>query len=185
MLAIGVTGHRCLTEHGRLDDALTDVVERLARERPERWTVLSALAEGADRLVARHLLARRGTRLVAVLPLPIEDCETDFGTPESRAQFRELLARAADVVTLPPQTDRQHAYEVGGLEILDRSDVLVAVWDGQVEQGVGGAGAIVNRARELGKPVIWVHAGNRRPGTTEPTSLGPEQGLVSWEGFGT
>jgi hypothetical protein len=29
----------------------------------------------------------------------------------------------------------------------------------------------------------WVHAGNRRPGTQEPTSLGAEQGKVTVENF--
>ena len=184
MLTIGVTGHRFLAEPDLLDTALADVVERLARERPEPWTALSALAEGADRRVAHHLLGRPGTRLVAVLPLEVEDYESDFGTPASRAEFRGLLARADEVVTLPPQEDRDRAYETGGLEVLVRSDILVAVWDGQVEQGVGGTGAIVALARERGLPVVWVHAGNRRPGTTEPTTLGAEQGLVTWERFG-
>ncbi len=184
MVTIGVTGHRFLAEPDRLEAALSDVVERLSRERPEPWTVVSALAEGADRLVALRLLERPGTRLVAVLPLQVDDYETDFASPGSRAEFRALLARADDVVTLPPREDRDRAYEAGGVAVLDRSDVLVAVWDGQVEQGVGGTGAIVALARSRGLPVVWVHAGNRRPGTTEPTSLGAEQGLVTWERFG-
>jgi hypothetical protein len=184
VLMIGVTGHRILAEQDRLDVALADVVDRLSHDRPEPWTVVSALAEGADRLVARHLLGRPGTRLVAVLPLAVDDYETDFVTPESRAEFRELLTRADEVITVPPQADRDHAYEAGGLAILGRSDVLVAVWDGRVEQGVGGTGAIVAHARERGTTVVWVHAGNRSPGTTAPTSLGPDQGRVTWERFG-
>lgn len=39
------------------------------------------------------------------------------------------------------------------------------------------------RARELGRPQVWAHAGNRRPSTHELTSLGPDQGGVTWEGF--
>jgi hypothetical protein len=183
VVTVGVVGHRFLAEPDRLDAALAEVVRRLAHERPEPWTVVSALAEGADRLVARCLLARSGTRLVALLPLEVEDYATDFDAPESQREFRTLLARADEVVTLPPQADRDRAYEAGGLELVDRSDVLVAVWDGQVEQGVGGTGAIVTRARERRLPVVWVHAGNRRPGTSEPTSLGAEQGQVTWERF--
>jgi hypothetical protein len=40
---------------------------------------------------------------------------------------------------------------------------------------------VVAAARERGKPLVWVHAGNRVPGTMEPTSLGDEQGTVSFE----
>ncbi len=183
MVTIGVTGHRFLAEPARLGAALADVVARLALEHPERWTVLSALAEGADRMVTQCLLDRPGTRLVAVLPLGVEDYENDFDTEASRAEFRALLGRADNVVVIAPTEDRDGAYEACGREVLDRSDLLVALWNGRGAQGVGGTGGIVARARALGRPVVWVHAGNRRPGTDEPTSLGADQGRVTWEGF--
>ena len=62
-------------------------------------------------------------------------------------------------------------------------DVLLAVWDGQEAQGLGGTGEIVARARGLGKPVVIVRAGNRLPGTEDPTTLGEEQGRVMLEGL--
>jgi hypothetical protein len=183
VVTIGVTGHRFLADRARIDEALVGVVESLAHTYPGPWTVVSSLAEGADRLVARALLGHPGARLVAVLPLAVADYETDFTAPESRAEFRELLARAEETVVLPARDDRDLAYEACGREVLDRSDVLVAVWDGAGEQGVGGTGEIVRRARERGIPIAWVHAGNRRPGTDEPTTLGADQGLVTWEGW--
>lgn len=184
MATIGVTGHRFLADRNRIDEALIGVVESLAGTLPGPWTVVSALAEGADRLVARALLGQPGARLVAVLPLEVVDYQADFATPESRAEFQELLTRAEETVVLPSRDDRDLAYEACGREVLDRSDVLVTVWDGAGEQGVGGTGAIVHRARERGMPIVWVHAGNRRPGTDEPTTLGRDQGLVTWEGWG-
>lgn len=183
MVAIGVTGHRILAEPGRLQAGLEEVLRRLEEAFPGEWTVVSALAEGADRLVAHRLLAREGTRLVAVLPLARGDYETDFETQGSREEFRGLLARAAEVVQVPPRPSRDEAYEAGGSAVLERADVLVAIWDGQGAQGRGGTGGIVARAREHRLPLAWVHAGNRRPGTGEPTSLGAEQGEVSLERF--
>ena len=56
--------------------------------------VLSALAEGADRLVARVALAQ-GVKLVAPLPLPIEEYRRDFEPglePGNMAEFDELFA---------------------------------------------------------------------------------------------
>jgi hypothetical protein len=181
VVTIGVTGHRFLAERDRLEDALAGVCATVARARPEPWTIVSSLAEGADRLAARHLLGHPGSRLVAVLPLEVDDYETDFATSASRAEFRDLLGRAEETVVVTPQGERDLAYEAAGRAVLDRSDVLLAVWDGQGCQGVGGTGAIVQIARERGLPVVWVHAGNRRPGTDEPTTLGDEQGLVTWE----
>jgi hypothetical protein len=65
--------------------------------------------------------------------------------------------------------------------VLEDCDVLLAIWDGQDAQGQGGTGGTVAEARARGIPVVWVHAGNRRPGTHEPTSLGDEQGQVTYE----
>lgn len=182
MVAIGVSGHRFLAEVEKLEGGLEDVVRQLQEVfGGERWTVVSALAEGADRLVAHRLLGRRGTRLVAVLPLPREDYEADFETEASREEFRKLLSLAEEMVEVPPRASREDAYEAGGRAVLDRADLLVAVWDGRGAQGRGGTGAVVAGARELGLPLAWVHAGNRKPGTVEPTGLGAEQGSVTWE----
>jgi hypothetical protein len=181
---IGVTGHRVLTEMEKvtagIDEALA-AFERRFLGGP--LIVLSALAEGADRLVAERVLARPGSRLHAVLPLPRADYLTDFASAGSRQQFHGLLARAERVVELPPRASREDAYEAAGLHLLDPCDVLLAVWDGQGAQGQGGTGAIVGRARARGLPLAWVHAGNRRPGSLEPTTLGEAQGLVTLENF--
>jgi len=69
--------------------------------------------------------------------------------------------------------------------VLDRCDLLLAIWDGLAAQRQGGTGAIVAEARRRGLPLAWVHAGNRKPGTTEPTTLGDQQGTVTYERFPT
>ena len=95
-------------------------------------TVVSALAEGADRLVVERVLQRPGARLEALLPLPATDFETDFGSDDSLAEFRALLQRAdtIEVVSADPATgdqatgDRPAAYERGGFSMVDRVDVV-------------------------------------------------------------
>ena len=145
--------------------------------------ILSALAEGADRLALGPLLERPGSKLVAVLPLEKYDYSSDFETSDSKDEFQRLLSGADEVIELPTQAERDRAYEAAGDFICERADVLIAVWDGQDGQGRGGTATVVGRARELGLPIAWVHAGNRKPGTLEPTSLGAEQGAVSYENF--
>ncbi len=181
MVVIGITGHRFLAEVDRIEHGIELVVERLDTTHPGAWTVASALAEGADRLAAERLLDRPGSRLLAVLPLPRADYVADFPTEASRHEFADLLAGADEIVELAPPSGRDEAYEAGGRAVLDQSDVLLAVWDGKGAQGQGGTGGVVAEARRRRMPVAWVHAGNRRPGTTEATSLGPEQGTVTFE----
>jgi hypothetical protein len=54
--------------------------------------VLSPLAEGADRVVARAVLDYRGAHLDVVLPLSIEDYLEDLEPEYSMEEFRDLLA---------------------------------------------------------------------------------------------
>jgi hypothetical protein len=176
---VGVSGHRILAEIEKLEASLSRALRVILESFPgRRMVVVSPLAEGADRLVARAVLGHAGTGLFVPLPLPVDDYLEDFASPESKAEFRELLARAEEIVDLPPAPTRDAAYEQVGEYVLDHSDVLVAVWDGLDAQGQGGTADIVGRALARGMTVIHIKAGNRKPGTTEPTSLGPEQGLL-------
>jgi hypothetical protein len=60
---------------------------------------------------------------------------------------------------------------------------IEASFHGRSLQGQGGTGEIVSLARSRHLPIAWVHAGNRKPGTKEATSLGQAQGGVTLEGF--
>jgi hypothetical protein len=181
---IGIAGHRCLAEPERVGAGIEAALARFTAAYPGRpLAVISSLAEGADRWGAEPAVKKLGARLIAVLPLPKTDYMRDFETPESKLEFERLLDRAEEVVQLPARANRDEAFAAAGEAVLDRSDVLLAVWDGQGAQGLGGTGEVVARARARGLPIAWVHAGNRRPGTMEPTSLGAEQGRVTFEGL--
>lgn len=184
MIAIGVTGHRFLTEVENIVAGVDEALCRIEQALPgQPLTVISPLAEGADRLVVHRVLARSKARLVVPLPLPESDYMDDFQTAESREEFLSLLDRAEAVIELPPAETRDQAYEAVGRYVLDHCDVVMAIWDGQGAQGLGGTGDIVAQARRRGLPLAWIHAGNRRPGTQEPITLGEEQGEVTFERF--
>jgi hypothetical protein len=186
MIRIGVTGHRILAELEKVRSGVSQALSSIEKAFPgEPWTVISSLAEGADRLVVEEVLTRPGSRLVVPLPLQKADYLTDFGSPFSRQAFLHLLSRADEVIELPPARFREQAYEAAGQYVVDHCDVLIAVWDGQEEQGRGGTAWVVAEAKKRSLPVARVHAGNRKPGTKEPTSLGEEQGRVSFENFQT
>lgn len=186
VLKIGVTGHRILMEEEKITAGIERALDLLRDAYGERApVVLSSLAEGADRLVAEAILRRPASRLVAVIPFPLDDYVRDFGEEgsPSRVAFEHLLRRASEVIELPANPDRNEGYAQGGDYVVDHCDVLVAVWDGREAQGRGGTGEMVARARSQGKPVLIVRAGNRKPGTREPTTLREEQGRVIAEGL--
>lgn len=183
-LRVGVTGHRVLAESGRVQSGIAEALGRIEASHPGlSLVIISTLAEGADRLVAEAVLKRPGARLEAVLPRPKFDFMNDFATAESKEEFLGFLERADRVVELPAHADREQAYAVANERLLSESEVLVAVWDGQEAQGEDGTAEVIAGARARSLPLAWIHAGNRKPGTMEPTSLGAEQGRVTYEGL--
>src|SRR3982075_228065 len=109
-LVIGVTGHRDLRDEDvpKLEAEVARIIAGLRRDylKDDGETpiiVLSALAEGADRLVARVALAQ-GARLIAPLPLPAAEYRRDFEPglkPGNAAEFDELLAHAIAAPIIP------------------------------------------------------------------------------------
>jgi hypothetical protein len=174
---IGVTGHRDLRPEdvGRLEQIVRDILEEVRRDHPRTsLLLLSPLAEGSDRLVAKVALGL-GVRLVVPLPLPLELYEQDFCDEASLAEVREMLGRAESSYVLPlmagssadgisrhgDQRNRQYA-QVGAL-IAKLSQVFLALWDGQPDGGradkVGGTGEVV-RFRLEGIPPSYEAAAN-------------------------
>ena len=185
MVRIGVTGHRFLSELDKISAGIEEALRRIEQEFPgESVRVVSSLAEGADRLVVHHILKRTGSQLIAPLPSARARYMDDFASTESKEEFLDFIADADEVVELPEAESREAAYQAAGDYVLNHCDVLLTVWDGKSAQGHGGTAHIVEQARMRGLPIAWVHAGNRKPGTREPSSMGAEQGVVTFENFG-
>jgi hypothetical protein len=177
---IGVTGHRKLDNPAYLGPAVHEAVGRLMRLLPVTSgtelvpVVVSALAEGADRVVAREILAVAGSRLEAALPLPLDDYLDDFMSEDSKTEIRDLLGRASEIWTAPPSASRDEAYEQAGRYVVDRSDAVVAIWDGEPAGGRGGTGAIVAYARGQGIPLAWVRTKGDPPVSYELNTVRAE-----------
>jgi hypothetical protein len=101
-LAIGVTSHRNIpvSQVAAIRGRLREFFARLDRDYPDLpLTVVSALAQGSDQLVAEEALAA-GARLVAVLPMDRAQYAEDFLDAAEHARFDALCARA-EVIELP------------------------------------------------------------------------------------
>ena len=59
---------------------------------------------------------------------------------------------------VPPCPLREAAYAAAGLAVLDRCDLLIALWDGMPARGPGGTGDQVAEARARALPLVWIHA---------------------------
>jgi hypothetical protein len=161
---IGVTGHRKFDNQVALTGAIKsslDIIREMAPlspGTPGSLVILSPLAEGADRLVVHEALRIPGTVLEVALPMERVDYMRDFETDESKREFEELLMQAISIKTLPATGSRVHAYEQVGRYVVDRCDVLIAIWDGKPSTGRGGTQEIVQYARDNHRPLVWIHA---------------------------
>lgn len=172
-VVIGACGHRKL-ENGpilgaRVREAIGLVKGKLPalKNTPVDLCVLSPLAEGADRLIAREVLEVPGASLTAVLPLEKDDYMSDFAAAGSGDEFTDLLSRADDVVVLPHRDNRIDAYEKAGQYTVDQCDVLFVIWDGKAGAGRGGTEDMVRYARGLRRPLVWIQANGQAGLTVE------------------
>ena len=122
---------------------------------PIKLTVISCLASGADQVVARAVCdvareqaAVRNRCLEAVLPFPVELYERDFSEPDL-TEFRKLMALDRGVQSTHPHptvcfekfpstadpaypsgyVTREQAYATAGRQVVDTSELIIAIWE--------------------------------------------------------
>ena len=167
---MGVTGHQDLEPDGLLDRVIGDQLGRIKAKLPFteteiRLTVVSQLAEGADRLLIRVVREGAGerpddVRLEVILPFHSSVYPALQGFSEaSRREFESLLERAASVTepaSVEPPDDRSDAYESASRQLVARSDVLLALWDGGPTGGRGGTAETLLDGAVRSKPCVWI-----------------------------
>lgn len=205
-LRIGVTGHRVLPDTAAVALRVREVLEESVREcfaeppltraTPWAFTVITSLAEGADRVVAREVLRTCDAEIEAVLPFPAGVYRDDFRTEDSRREFDELCALAtADRGVRVAGTkghdaesgaaERGPAYLRAGHAVVDRCDILVAIWDGQPARGVGGTANVIAYARQRNRPLVLVAHDGLSPARIEKGAGLPVAALQRLETFNT
>jgi hypothetical protein len=171
-MRVGVTGHRDLTDVDAVMNEVGQSIDRLQaamssfigdRNITLEWRVISALALGADQLVAEELLFR-GASLDVVLPLEPDDYLLDFAAEETKKKLNGLREQARRETVMRQAPHRNRAYLRCGQEVVCRSDVVIAIWDGEKTCKEGGTCDIVEFAQQRRVPLIWVPADGRHPG---------------------
>ena len=208
MVRIGVTGHRDLADldgaHRSAAEALCIVLavlesaDRRHRFQPVTsgpaaalgYQIVSPLAEGADRVVARLAesddprLQVRPRELVVPLPFSLEsyrgtdrEAGTDCLSAESRQEFDCLQEHAfwtRPLHAFHPVSDRQAelGYRDVGKFVVEHCDLLFALWNGQDNARAAGTASVVRLAVQRGIPVVWIPAVRAsEPGYPAPAQL--------------
>ena len=184
-LRIGVTGHRDLPDPEAVLSAVERLMDTLQQSfsrrsgPPVRWVVISPLAKGADRLVARAVLQRPGAKLEVITPFPLVEYRHDFEQPTDLAEFEQLVRQADSVVELANEreTSRSQGYLAAGRAVVESSEIVIAVWDGQPAASSGGTLETIKHALEHKRVVLWVD--NREP-SSSPRVLTRRSGRAAY-----
>jgi SMODS and SLOG-associating 2TM effector domain 1 len=154
----------------RVEQVIREQIRRIRTQMPRadtevRLAVVSQLAEGADRLlvqIVREEAREQGqdARVEVVLP----SHRSSYGkwqgfSEESNEEFEALLEEATSIsepASEEPPQDRAGAYESAGRQVVGRSDVLIALWDGGPTGGRGGTAETLLDAAARSKPCIWI-----------------------------
>lgn len=176
---VGVTGHRKSRlpnkgKDGCLDGVIRSILEhvkeateymhrdrrgqfaRFDHDEAPRLRVISALAEGVDRMAAEHGL-ELGYELQCPLPDQCEVYKKSFEYPEDTPQFYKLLAQATSIFEIDASnTESSQAYADASRVMMLHSDLLIAVWDGRKTKYIAGTYATMQEARRKHIPILYV-----------------------------
>ena len=178
-MKVGITGHQDLGSSERVAWVRT-TLERLieAYRVTEGFTCLAA---GADSLYA-ELLIRHGIPYTPILPC--RRYEEAFHDEGERARFQQLLSAAPKIVWCDFDRPSRAAYFEAGKEVVDRSDLLFAVWDGQAARGFGGTADVVSYALMRRIPVVHLDTARLKVAPIRPRpivlSLEDFAGSIEW-----
>lgn len=152
-MKVGITGHQRLddpTDWKWVEQELNIVLEELAAP----VVGITSLAIGADQLFARAVLNHGGVLEVIV---PFEGYERIFEDEAAKREYDRLLRSARRVEVLKRSGTDEEAYFAAGRLLADRSDIVIAVWNGKPAKGLGGTADIVGYARAHGKNVVHLN----------------------------
>lgn len=151
MTVVGVTGHSNLTARS-VDLVYQKIVEVLRPHSPD-LIGMTCLARGADQTFADAVLALGGILHVVV---PASNYFTSISDTASRERCEAYLRQAASTVTMRHENAGATAYLAASQYLIDRCDLLVAVWDGSPPTGSGGTADAVAYALEQGRSTVRV-----------------------------
>ena len=149
---VGVTGHRDVLPEDvdALRQSSREFLSSLKSDMPgTRISVISGLAEGADRIFAEAALALN-LPVEAVLPMPLKYYKNDFDEASSTELDRILGKETVQCIELPlskgldaddsgwPPGARSSLYANLSDDLRRRSNLLVAFWDGNYKNLAGG-----------------------------------------------
>jgi hypothetical protein len=146
---VGVTGHIHFNESGTQEFrfAVNKLLAELEKKSPKnRPSLACGFAAGADLEVASIAFSRHWS-LIAVLAGPRIEVEFEYVDGKTKDLFSDLLSSASEIIVAAPSgTTSPEKYCMVGAKIIELSEDLIAIWDGDTSTPkLGGAAWVVDK----------------------------------------
>ncbi|SHM77102.1 hypothetical protein [Mucilaginibacter sp. OK098] len=151
-MTIGITGHQKLPDGSGLEWLRGGLISGI-KDFKSIIYAYSSLAVGADQLFAKTVL-QMSIDLIAVIPCL--HYEKTFKGADQNSYF-EMLSKCKTIETLDFSEPSEVAFFSAGKQVVVKSDVLFAIWDGNQAKGLGGTGDVVQYALSLKKTVVHLN----------------------------
>jgi len=117
--------------------------------------LMSALAEGSDRIVAKIALDNN-IQLLCPLPFEKDEYKKDFISVKSKNEFEELISKSVNsyfvgyhkLNTKEHTEDRSLQYQTVGKHLSDNCNLLIALWDEKMLDKEGGTSWVISHKRK-------------------------------------
>jgi len=156
VLAIGFTGHRHLPDEAKSRAQILQFLKEEKDKTPATVYGVSSAAAGGDLLFAESCI-QLGLRLRILLPMPKEQFREDFDDPTWQ-RVEHVLRQAMSVEVTGGELSRDERYYECGIETVQKSRMLLALWDGEPSRGLGGTEQIYKFAESEGRPIVWINS---------------------------
>lgn len=144
----GITGHRELKNIIWIKTMLQEVLSEIRITHG-----FTCLAIGADELFA-EILIQNHVNYTVVIP-----CQNYESTFDKTALDNFIFAKnkASKMIELNNNEPSEKAFNEAGKFVVDNSEILIAVWNGEEAKGLGGTGDIVEYAKSKNKKIIHLN----------------------------
>ncbi len=146
---IGFAGHRAVPDPVAAKAAIRRELDLITTTVHGEPIGIASAAAGAD-LLFLDACQEAGLRTVVVLPFSKERFAADFDDPEEWQHACRCMDAAWWLEVSPGGEDAPAAYHVTAREVLEISDRMLFLWNGQPARGLGGTAESVNEARDRG-----------------------------------
>jgi hypothetical protein len=157
MWLVGFAGHRRLADGAAAKAVIRRELDAMAAGLDGELVGVASAAAGAD-LLFLEACGEAGLRTIVILPFARERFGQDFEDPAEWQRACALMDAALWCEIAPGNEAAPEAYHVVAREMLEISDRLIFLWDGEAARGLGGTAETVAEAAEWKIPARIIDA---------------------------